>query len=242
MTRLVGESIGRWFRGLLIWRVPARWYAYALIVPVALTVLATAEFSAVGKTLDWSLLGHQLLIYLPSLLFVAMAGGGNEEPGWRGFALPRLQERYSPIRATLVLGALWAPWHLPLLFASSGSSHHLPIGGVLIMIVITLISIMGYAFAYTFLINRTGSVLLCIVLHAGFNTALSSAGLQSEEALQRWDYILLLGLTAATVWAGVAALILVTRGRLGLTSDKTPMSARRPIHSPPAVPALGAAR
>ena len=56
----------------------------------------------------------------------------------------------------------------------------------------TLITIMGYAFAYTFLINRTASVLLCIILHVGFNTALSTAGLRSEEALQRWDYILLL--------------------------------------------------
>lgn len=74
---------------------------------------------------------------------------------------------------------------------------------------------MGYAFAYTYLLNRTGSVLLCILMHAGFNTALSSAGLRTEAALQRWDYILLLGLSAATIWIAVGLLVRLTGGRLG---------------------------
>jgi hypothetical protein len=80
---------------------------------------------------------------------------------------------------------------------------------------LTLVSIVGYAFAYTYLLNRTGSVLLCILMHAGFNTALSSAGLRTEAALQRWDYILLLGLSAATIWIAVGLLVRLTGGRLG---------------------------
>ena len=58
-------------------------------------------------------------------------------------------------------------------------------------------------------------MLLCVVLHACFNVAMASAGLRAEQALQRWDYILLLGLSAATIWAGVAVLIKLTGGRLG---------------------------
>ena len=73
---------------MLVWRVPVRWYGYALLVPIALAVLATAEFSALGETLDRSLLDHKLLVYEPSLLIVAMIGGGNEEPGWQDSPSP----------------------------------------------------------------------------------------------------------------------------------------------------------
>lgn len=86
---------------------------------------------------------------------------------------------------------------------------------MLVLAAITLLSIAGYAFAYTYLLNKTDSVLLCILLHASFNVALASAGLRTEHALQLWDYILTLGLGAATIWAGVALLIKLTDGRLG---------------------------
>jgi membrane protease YdiL (CAAX protease family) len=160
MTRLMGASVGAWFKGLFRWRVAPRWYAYAIGVPVALVIAMTAEFALLGEKLDWSILDERLIAFLPSLVFVALAGGGNEEPGWRGFALPRLQDRMTPVRATLLLGVLWAPWHLPLLFASADSSHGLPLGGVLIVATLTLVSIVGYAFAYTYLLNRAVALLI----------------------------------------------------------------------------------
>jgi membrane protease YdiL (CAAX protease family) len=232
MTRLMGASVGAWLKGLFVWRVAPRWYAFAIGVPVALVVAITAEFALFGEKLDWSILDERLIAFLPSLVLVALAGGGNEEPGWRGFALPRLQDRMTPVRATLLLGVLWAPWHLPLLFASADSSHGLPAGGVLILVALTLVSIVGYAFAYTYLLNRTGSVLLCILMHAGFNTALSSAGLRTEAALQKWDYVLMLALGAVTIWAAVAALIRLTGGELG-RDGATVRGFRPPEAAPP---------
>ena len=215
MTRILGGSVKDWFTGLLRWRVAPRWYLFAIGVPIALAVLVTAEFAMLGKALDWSLLDNRLAALVPSLLLTAVFFGGNEEPGWRGFALPRLQERFSPVRSTLVLGLLWAPWHLPILFATDDASHGLGSGGVLVLAALTLLSIVGYAFAYTYLLNKTGSVLLCIVLHACSNVAMASAGLRAEQALQRWEYILVLGFSAATVWVGVALLTMLTGGRLG---------------------------
>jgi membrane protease YdiL (CAAX protease family) len=218
--------------------VAPRWYAFAIGVPLALVIAMTAEFALLGEKLDWSILDERLVAFLPSLVLVALAGGGNEEPGWRGFALPRLQDRMTPVRATLLLGFLWAPWHLPLLFASADSSHGLPTGGVIILAALTLVSIVGYAFAYTYLLNRTGSVLLCILLHAGFNTALSSGGLRTEAALQEWDYVLLLALGAVTVWTAVAVLIRSTGGQLG-RQEATVRNAPPPEPTPPlASPAL----
>jgi membrane protease YdiL (CAAX protease family) len=215
MTRLSGASVKAWFKGLFRWRTGKRWYVFAVGVPVSLALVVTAEFALFGQRIDWSILDGRLAAFVPSLLLVALAGGGNEEPGWRGFALPRLQDQLTPVRATLLLGALWALWHLPLLFASEDSFHGLPAGGVVVLAALTLVSIVGYAFAYTYLLKRTGSVLLCILMHAGFNTALSSAGLRTEAALQRWDYILLLALSAATIWIAVGLLVRLTGGRLG---------------------------
>ncbi len=156
MTHLLGGSVKSWFKGLFHWRVAPRWYLFAIGVPIALAVLVTAEFAVFGKALDWSLLDNRLIAFLPALLVTALVGGGNEEPGWRGFAMPRLQDRYSPVRSTLVLGVLWAPWHLPILLATDDASHGLATGGVLVLAALTLLSIVGYAFAYTYLLNKTG--------------------------------------------------------------------------------------
>jgi membrane protease YdiL (CAAX protease family) len=233
MTRVLGGSVRRWFKGLFRWRVAPRWYLFAIGVPFGLAVLVTAEFAMFGRALDWSIVDERLVTLLPSLLLTALLFGGNEEPGWRGFALPRLQNRFSPVKSTLILGALWAPWHLPLLFATDDASHGLAAGGVLVLAALTLLSIVGYAFAYTYLLNKTGSVLLCVVLHACFNVAMATAGLRAEQALQRWDYILLLGLSAATIWAGVAMLIKLTGGRLGREEAQPDLPTGESTHTAP---------
>jgi membrane protease YdiL (CAAX protease family) len=231
VTRLAGDSVWSWFKGLFVWRVPLRWYAFAFGVPITFAALVTVEFALAGEQLDWSVLDDRLVAYLPSLLFVALAGGGNEEPGWRGFALPRLQQRLTPVRATLILGGLWASWHLPVLFAAEDAEHGLAAWGVLALVALTLASIVGYAFAYTFLVNKTGSVLLAIAMHASFNVANGFAGLRTDEALQKTDYLLILGLSAATIWALVAVLVAVTHGRLG--SGASAVVGRRPKPSAP---------
>ena len=215
VTRLAGDSVRAWLKGLFVWRVPLRWYAFAFALPIAFAALVTVEFALAGEQLDWSVLDERLVVYVPSLFFVSLAGGGNEEPGWRGFALPRLQERMTPVVATLLLGTLWASWHLPVLFAAEDADHGLATWGVLALVALTLASIVGYAFAYTFLVNKTGSVLLAIAMHASFNVANGFAGLRTEEALQQNDYLLMLALSAGTIWTLVAILIGATRGQLG---------------------------
>jgi uncharacterized protein len=241
MVRLTGHSAKRWFKGLFLWRVDPRWYLFAVGVPIGLAVLVTAEFAVAGNELDWSLLDTRLAAFLPTLVLAALLQGGNEEPGWRGFALGRMQDRFAPVRATLLLGGIWALWHLPLLIATDEASHGLATGGVLVLVALTMLSIVGYAFAYTYLLNKTGSVLLCILLHAGFNTAMSSAGLRAEDALQGWDYVLALGLGVLTIWFGVALLIKLTGGRLGHHEPTTPLPLTTPlrdIDAPSREPAL----
>jgi membrane protease YdiL (CAAX protease family) len=92
-----------------------------------------------------------------------LGGPVNEEPGWRGFALPRLQHRYGHVWTTVILGPLWAAWHLPL-FQVSGWSRASPWQFFLLLL--------GVCFLLPAAANLAKfAVLVALVLHAFFNTS-----------------------------------------------------------------------
>jgi CAAX protease family protein len=108
------------FSRMIRWRVPAGWYAIALFLPPVLAATATvlnillgAEPPSATELNGWTGLFSTFAI----LLLIPGFGGAWEEPGWRGYALPRLQSRRSALLAGLILGALIAGWHLPLMVA-----------------------------------------------------------------------------------------------------------------------------
>src|SRR3712207_5273013 len=108
------EGVGRLLRRYVLWRVGLRGYLVVLLGPPAgiflVTVLlpgALASFRTLAP-----LAPLPLLVSFP--LVMIFAGPLFEEGGWRGFALPRLQRLHGPLVGTLILGILWALWHLPL--------------------------------------------------------------------------------------------------------------------------------
>ena len=215
-TRLLGESVGGWLRAAFLTRVPLRWWAVAVAIPVALTLAASAAYALAGGTVDWGLLPARLAAYAPALAVAAVVGGGQEELGWRGFALPRLEARFGPVGGTLVLGAVWALWHLPVVATTADFQHGLGVGALLPVLGLTALSVIGYAFVLTWVFNRTGSVLVAALLHGGFNTANGAlvplpAGAVEGAAYQGLSVAVTLALAAA-----VAVLLVATRGRLGL--------------------------
>lgn len=219
VTRLTGGSARSWMRGLLRWRVPVRWYAFALGLPILIVSVASAAFVLAGEKLEFSLLGGNLAKLVPLLIFVTLLGGGNEEPGWRGFALPRLQSRWTPLRATLLLGAVWALWHVPILIAAGG--HGLdPVAFALIIVVLFVGIAGGYAFPLTFLYNKTQSALLCMLLHGSYNTAIGLLILVPEDALRGGTYATATVAITGTMLAVTTALLLLTRGQLGRSAPE----------------------
>jgi membrane protease YdiL (CAAX protease family) len=191
VTRLSGGSVRAWARRIVRWRAAPRFYLYALGLPVLLWAGMNGVLALLGQPVEPGLLAEQLPGFLATLAFVAVLGGGQEEPGWRGFALPRLQERHSPLVATLLLAVIWGGWHLPLY-------------GVWFVVP------MLYAVFYTYLYNRTGSVLLCVVLHA------SITAVQDHLLLVRTDSVLVDAVIGGIVLGAGLLLVTLTRGRLGL--------------------------
>jgi uncharacterized protein len=206
VTRLRGQSVREWIRPVWHWRVAPRWWLYALGLPALLYGGVGVALQMLGEPVDWALAVDRLPAYAATFAFVLLLGGAMEEPGWRGFGLPVLQERYSPLRATLLLGLVWGVWHIPV---------YGPAGFVVPMVL---------AFFYTVLWNRTQSVALCILLHASFTPAQDHLILMPRDeaytsVLDTADWVILgTYLTAAVI------LVIVTRGRLGLPRSAPPVT------------------
>ena len=169
-------------RRLLIWRVGARWYliaAFGFLVlwfgPQALNPL----FGGSGLHVPEPSLG--LLVGFVGVLAVRMLLS-SEELAWSGFALPRLQTRHSALAASLVLGVVWACWHLPLFF-TPGTQRDMGFALFLVGTVCTRVIL-------TWVFNSTqGSVLLCMLLHQSINTwtdLLAPTVPAADQAINQW--------------------------------------------------------
>ncbi|MFN7923290.1 MAG: CPBP family intramembrane glutamic endopeptidase [Bryobacteraceae bacterium] len=170
-----------------------------------MTVFAVAP-AAVLTTGKWGALGWSVLLS-PSVFGVSTLIGGplGEEPGWRGFALPRLQDRFGPAQGSFLLGLLWATWHLPLFLTKAWSSTKFPT----YVLIVT-----GFSFSMTFLFNLSGrSVLTAIAIHGFFNTVSRWLGglLANANVREGLSPELILGLCG---WAAALLLLVVTRGTL----------------------------
>ena len=214
------DSVRAWARQIVDWRVAPRWYVAALTIPIVLIVLTSAGLELVGMAVDPGLLPGRVSIVLVSFISIALIGGGNEEPGWRGFALPKLQERYAPMSATLILGVVWALWHLPLLATGPTTFHGLAeFVDLAPSIGVRILNIVGIAFILTWIYNETRSVLLAILAHTGFNTANSTLVPLPLDVISAGDSTTILVVTTVAVWVIVAVLFVATRGQFGFETE-----------------------
>jgi membrane protease YdiL (CAAX protease family) len=220
VTWLDGASVRAWARQIIRWRVGPRWYVAALLLPSSVVGLASIGIVLLGTDVDPSLLPERLPLVVGSYVTVALVGGGNEEPGWRGFALPRLQERYAPVSATLFLGVVWAFWHLPLLATDPSAVYDfLWLAEQGPRIVLSVLNIVGFAFLLTWMYNGTESVLLALLLHAGINTANSTLVPLPIEAITGESFMTVLITVDVAVWVVAILLIATTRGTLGYDAN-----------------------
>lgn len=149
---------------------PVRWYWWAIAAGIYpfVFILGNATSSLVGIPVPGPLASgpwyFMLLDILIMSIYFLFGGGGLEEPGWRGFALPLLQKRFSPLVSSLILSVIWTFWHLPILWTAIAQS------GPLLLVIYLLTVTAPFAILFTALFNRTrGSLPIVILLHTSIN-------------------------------------------------------------------------
>jgi membrane protease YdiL (CAAX protease family) len=163
---------------LLKWRVPARYYAFAVLAPVGLFALAALLNRVMtGAWPELGLLGQADYVpYLgiPGVLLVwFLTYGVGEETGWRGFALPHLQRTRPAANAAMLLGVFWAGWHLPAFFFRD-TYVDMGLPGFVMFVVSILFASVVFAWLYN---STGGSLLLVVLFHVFFNwLSVSEAG------------------------------------------------------------------
>lgn len=191
-----------------------QWYLFALFSFLSIW-LAAYSVLYMGAPLINLFSNPSILLsfFLPSVILGLLIPSIGEEPGWRGFALPRLQANYGPVIGTVILGALHGFWHLPALFT--------PLLGPFTyngFLTFVLTAIAG-SFIYTWIFNNThSSVWIAMVLHASSNAASQLMGelIPQNVGLPAWVQALESGWLNVIVFSLVAlGLTWLTRGRLG---------------------------
>ncbi len=219
-------GLRRWAGRLVRWRVNWRWYVGILTAVPAVVLLATCTLP--GALQGARMPGIAILIgYLPLLIVQFFTTAVAEEPGWRDFALPRLQRRHGPTLGTVVLGVLWGMWHLPLYLTHWGGWPDVvwwqPVEFVVACVPLSL--------AMTWVFNRTGESLpMVMIMHASINTVFSLVWPEMFPQLTSRDggHVVLIASTAAAL-----VLLVATRGKLGLRTAPTAAELRHPDPSGP---------
>ena len=201
-------GISRLLRRYVLWRVKLRWYLFVLLVIPASVVLGAIVVP--GVVASYQPLTSSMVLSYPLALVATFVLGGplGEEPGWRGFALPRLQPMHGPLAGSVILGLLWGSWHLPLFWSGVWTPPTLPNIVMFIVMTTALTVIITWVFN-----NAKGSLLITMLMHASFNTFANKIVVPLFPAPILDAY----GLLPVLVAFGVVALLVValTKGRLG---------------------------
>jgi len=148
---------------LFLWQVRARWYVFAASYMVAIKLSAAVAYRLVSGQWPRFDLESWYLMVAATVFSTVIGGQAGEEIGWRGYALPRLSARFGLGGASILLGVLWALWHLPLFYLRGADTYGQAFPTYLLQV--TAISV-----AIAWLYWRTnGSLLLTMLMHAAIN-------------------------------------------------------------------------
>jgi membrane protease YdiL (CAAX protease family) len=174
--------------------VRARWYLFAIgfMAAVKLSV-AVIHRVVIGQ---WPRFGDTPLLLIPLAVAASTPVQAGEEIGWRGYALPRLAERFGLARASLLLGVIWACWHLPQFYIREADTYRQSF--IVFLLQVTAISVvMAWLYART-----GGSLLLTMLLHAAINNSkdIVPSAQPGSTGIFAWNASAVAWLTVVLLW------------------------------------------
>lgn len=149
--------------GVFNWRVRARWYVFAVAFIPAIKLAAAVVVRLLSGA--WPRPGTDPLYLIPLAIAFSTPFQAGEEIGWRGYALPRLADRFGLKGASVLLGLIWALWHLPQFFIREADTY-----GQSFPLYVLQVTALGIAFAWLYARTK-GSLFLVMLFHAAINNA-----------------------------------------------------------------------
>lgn len=214
-------ELWNWLKSVFKWRIPVRWYFIGgvlinflfVALHIGLYLLLGGRLLLANGDIPW----YGYLVIFPVSVFLGFPFGSGlgEEAGWRGFALPKLLERFSPVTASVILGAIWGLWHIPVLLMSTweGTTQ----GILLFVYVIPLSVIMTWVY-----LKSPMSTIPVMLMHTGGNlySSMLSTSLVMGTVLVDSPGLDFTILKTIYYTAVAVVLLIVTRGRLGYSSEE----------------------
>lgn len=149
--------LGRMFE----WRVGVRWYVFALGYMAAIKLAVALVYRAVKGV--WPRFGSEAWYVIIAAIVISTLFQSGEEVGWRGYALPRLAARFGLGTSSVLLGVLWACWHLPIFFMPGADKQ-----GQSFIVYVLQVTALSVAMAWLY-VRTNGSLLLTMVMHSAVN-------------------------------------------------------------------------
>jgi uncharacterized protein len=185
------------------------WLAAILLLPMVL--FGGAIFAAIltgARALDLSVITNPPFALVAFFVILLTAGPLQEEFGWRGYLLPRLQTRYNALGSSLIVGFFWWLWHLPAVFIPGKFMTDNLLVFLALLVVITLTSIL-----FTWVFNNTnGSILATILMHTSMNWSIWAAMPDMKMDLTTIGFI--------SVFLGIAVVLVIRRWGAARLSHK----------------------
>jgi membrane protease YdiL (CAAX protease family) len=157
------DGLRELLRPVLRWEVAGKYYVFALTYIVAIKICAALMYRF--STGSWPRFGNFPLYVIPFAIAFSAPFQFGEEVGWRGFALPRMAERWGLPLGSLILGVIWGVWHLPQFFVRGADTY-----GQSFWFFVAEVSAMSTAFAWLWM-RTSGSLLLTMFLHSAINNS-----------------------------------------------------------------------
>ena len=199
------------FSKVIMWKVPVRWYVWALILPVIPQWIGLFFWAQLtGTQLVFPTVSSYLSSWL-QIAFISAAYYVTEELGWRGFMLPRLLSMHTWIKSSLLIGIIWSIWHYPIWITSTWATTG-SLAEVSLMVIASTVFGTGLCVMLTWIFKNTrGSILLAMLLHGSSQANLTKMyAAAGDSSLQESSFIIV---EAVSLSLAVVLLLVVIRNQ-----------------------------
>ncbi len=209
------SGVKKLFKQTFIWKVNPLYYVIAIFLPIAVKLAVLKSFGATFETYSFAF-NDLVPLALAVGTYLFLGGGFGEEFGWRGYLLPILNERYTPLITSIIIGVVWTAWHVPA-FLINGDAEETPLEVFAVFVLATSVLL-------TWLYYKTDqSVLLVALFHGCYNASGDWVRILFGKDDSEFDVS---GATldwyeALVMLALAFVLVFLTKGKLGFTKPAT---------------------